>query len=62
MKSQIGYSINDKTKVGYNINELNRANNDIDADICTDCGMSVDDEDFTWHHPEAMSDEEMGLA
>ena len=59
MKTKVGYSVNNKTQVGYSINELNRANNDIDADICTDCGMSVDDENFTWHHPEAMSDEEM---
>ena len=59
MKSQVGYSINVKTKAGYSINELNRANNDIDADICTDCGMSVEHEDFTWHHPEALSDEQM---
>ena len=62
MKSQIGYIIKCKTKGGYSINELNRANNDIDADKCTDCGMTVEDENFTWYHPEAMSDEEMGLA
>ena len=61
MKYQIGYSNNDKTKVGYSINELNRANNDIDADRCTDCGMSADHKDFNWHHPEAMTDEEMGV-
>jgi len=52
MKSQVGYSIGEITQIGY----------DIDADKCADCNMSVEDENFTWHHPEAMSDEEMGLA
>ena len=59
MNTKVGYSINGKAKVGYSINELNRANNDIDADYCTDCGMSVTDENFTWHRPEATSDEQM---
>ena len=44
-----------------NTNELNRDDNDIDADRCTDCGMSADHKDFNWHHPEAMTDEEMGV-
>lgn len=51
MKSQIGYSIGEVTEIGYDIN----------ADKCADCGMSVEHEDFNWHHPEALSDEDMGV-
>ena len=32
-----------------------------DPDVCLDCGMSVEHDDFTWHHPEALSDEDMGV-
>ena len=49
MKSQVGYSIGEVTEIGY----------DIDADKCADCGMSADHKDFNWHHPEALSDEQM---
>ena len=51
MKSQIGYSIGEVTEIGYDIN----------VDKCADCGMSVEHEDFNWHHPEALSDEDMGV-
>ena len=30
-----------------------------DPDVCMDCGMHIEHEDFTWHHPEALSDDQM---
>ena len=32
-----------------------------DPDVCLDCGMHIEHDDFTWHHPEALTDEEMGV-
>jgi len=31
----------------------------VDKKYCSDCNMSVEDENFTWHHPEALTDEQM---
>ena len=50
-----------KSKVGYSIGEITQIGYDIDADRCADCGMSADHKDFNWHHPEALSDEDMGV-
>ena len=33
----------------------------VDDNYCSDCNMSVKHEDFTWNHPEALTDEEMGV-
>jgi hypothetical protein len=33
----------------------------VDKHYCGDCNMSVDHKDFTWHHPEALRDEDMGV-
>ena len=33
----------------------------VDEHYCSDCNMSVKHEDFTWNHPEALTDEEMGV-
>jgi hypothetical protein len=31
----------------------------VDEYYCSDCNMSVYHKDFTWHHPEALSDDQM---
>ena len=31
----------------------------VDEHYCSDCNMSVYHKDFTWHHPEALTDEQM---
>ena len=31
----------------------------VDEHYCSDCNMSVYHKDFTWHHPEALSDDQM---
>jgi hypothetical protein len=31
----------------------------VDEHYCSDCNMSVKHEDFTWNHPEALTDEQM---
>jgi hypothetical protein len=33
----------------------------VDKHYCGDCNMLVDHKDFTWHHPEALRDEDMGV-
>ena len=34
----------------------------VDEHYCSDCNMSVDHKDFTWHHPEALRDDQMNQA
>ena len=31
----------------------------VDEHYCSDCNMSIYHKDFTWHHPEALSDDQM---
>ena len=31
----------------------------VDEHYCSDCNMSIYHKDFTWHHPEALRDDQM---